>query len=251
MSEKLCQSCKGAPVRTPRSKFCQSCNDRKTQEYHAEYRKLKTLMDEKTCGSCGETKPASEFGPTLSTCRVCIRNAMRARRAARTQEEVEFHRKLNRENAKLKRAENPEKFREYDRLKHAKRTPEQKRSKVERSVTLERERRHRDPNAKMSKTMRSRLKTALRRSGVRAKGKTVDLIGCTAPELKVYLEKLFLPGMTWENHGLMGWHIDHIKPCKDFDLSKEEEQRECFHYTNLRPLWWRDNLARNRKYGND
>ena len=52
--------------------------------------------------------------------------------------------------------------------------------------------------------------------------------------------------MTWENHGV--WHIDHIKPCCQFNLIDEEEQKKCFHYTNLQPLWAKDNLSKGGKY---
>lgn len=50
--------------------------------------------------------------------------------------------------------------------------------------------------------------------------------------------------MTLVNHGL--WHIDHIKPCCSFDLTKADQQRECFHFTNLQPLWAKDNLRKNK-----
>ena len=50
--------------------------------------------------------------------------------------------------------------------------------------------------------------------------------------------------MTWENHTTHGWHIDHVKPCAVFDLSKPEEQKKCFHYTNLQPLWAKENLSK-------
>jgi len=50
--------------------------------------------------------------------------------------------------------------------------------------------------------------------------------------------------MSWDNYGYRGWHIDHIRPCASFDLTDPEQQRECFHYTNLQPLWWQDNLRK-------
>ena len=52
--------------------------------------------------------------------------------------------------------------------------------------------------------------------------------------------------MSWENHGT--WHIDHRVPCAKFDLTKKEEQEKCFHYTNLQPLWAKDNLSKGNKY---
>jgi len=78
--------------------------------------------------------------------------------------------------------------------------------------------------------------------------RTMKLLGCTGVELKLYLESKFLPEMTWENYGRNGWHIDHIKPCASFDLSNPEEQRKCFHYTNLQPLWACDNIRKGKKY---
>ena len=74
-----------------------------------------------------------------------------------------------------------------------------------------------------------------------------DVIGCTTFFLKQYLENLFVDGMSWDNYGRYGWHIDYIKPCASFDLSKPEEQKKCFHYTNLQPLWAQDNYKKGKK----
>lgn len=52
--------------------------------------------------------------------------------------------------------------------------------------------------------------------------------------------------MTRENYG--EWHIDHIKPISKFDLNDENEQKKCFHYTNLQPLWASENIKKSDKY---
>ena len=74
---------------------------------------------------------------------------------------------------------------------------------------------------------------------------TMKLVGCSIEQLKVHLENKFKKGMTWKNYGK--WHIDHIKLCASFNLSKPSEQQKCFHYINLRPLWAKENLQRNKK----
>jgi hypothetical protein len=76
---------------------------------------------------------------------------------------------------------------------------------------------------------------------------TKELLGCTLSEFKEYIENQFADGMSWKNYGRYGWHIDHIKPCAAFDLSKPEDQKQCFNYTNLQPLWAEDNLKKHCK----
>lgn len=74
-----------------------------------------------------------------------------------------------------------------------------------------------------------------------------ELIGCTIVELRLHLEKQFRPGMTWDNHNYHGWHIDHIKPLASFDLSDPEQQKQAFHYSNLQPLWAKENISKRDK----
>ena len=98
---------------------------------------------------------------------------------------------------------------------------------------------------RINKNLRGRVYVALKR-GCKS-DTTMNLLGCTIDEFKMYFESLFTDGMSWEKYMEGGIHIDHIKPCISFDLTKEEEQRKCFHYTNLQPLWAIDNLKKGTK----
>jgi hypothetical protein len=93
-------------------------------------------------------------------------------------------------------------------------------------------------NVRLANNLRRRLNFTLK--GISKSQSTLLLLGCSLEVLLGYLEKQFQPGMTWENYGK--WHVDHIKPCCKFDLNDPEEQKKCFHYTNLQPLWAKDNL---------
>jgi hypothetical protein len=88
--------------------------------------------------------------------------------------------------------------------------------------------------------LRSRIYIALKKNYKNTS--TIKLLGCSLKQLRIHLEKQFTIGMNWNNYGK--WHIDHIKPCASFDLSKPSEQRKCFHYTNLQPLWAKENLKK-------
>ena len=100
-----------------------------------------------------------------------------------------------------------------------------------------------DLNYKLKKVLRARMNMALGHNWKAAR--TAELLGASIPEVWNHLEKQFQPGMTRKNHGL--WHIDHIKPCVTFDLSDPEQQKKCFHYTNLQPLWAFDNISKGKR----
>ena len=102
-----------------------------------------------------------------------------------------------------------------------------------------------DPIYKIRLLLSNRLNHALR--GELKADNTMNLVGCSGEFLKQYLENQFKPGMTWQYHTVTGWHIDHIMPCSNFDLSKPEQQKECFHYTNLQPLWYDENIRKSNK----
>lgn len=75
--------------------------------------------------------------------------------------------------------------------------------------------------------------------------KTKELLGYTFEEARAHIESQFTKGMSWENYG--EWEIDHIKPVSSFDLTDPVQQKECFNYKNLQPLWWWDNIAKGKK----
>lgn len=102
---------------------------------------------------------------------------------------------------------------------------------------------HTDPSFKMSVLLRRRLSESVTRKGAR----TMELLGCPIVWLEVHLESLFKPGMSWDNHGPV-WHIDHIKPCSAFDLTDLEQQKICFHWTNLQPLFALENKRKSDSY---
>jgi hypothetical protein len=102
-----------------------------------------------------------------------------------------------------------------------------------------------DPNYKIAKNLRRRLVEFVNNGFATKSESAIIRIGCTLDELKIHLSNKFKDGMTWENYGQ--WHIDHIIPCAAFDLHSEEQQKKCFHYSNLQPLWARDNIVKGSK----
>ncbi len=109
-----------------------------------------------------------------------------------------------------------------------------------------------DISYKLLCLLRNRINYSLRQN--LKNGHSIDLLGCSIEFLRKYLESKFKKGMSWENYGrgwngkgMKEWHVDHKIPCASFDLSKPSEQRKCFHYTNLQPLWAKENREKFNK----
>ena len=106
-------------------------------------------------------------------------------------------------------------------------------------------RRKTDPTFKLEENLRARTNIAIKNNS--KSESTFELLGSTVEHARKHLESQFTKGMSWKTYGLYGWHIDHIIPCDSFDLSIKEHRLQCFHFTNLQPLWAKDNLSKSNK----
>ena len=154
------------------------------------------------------------------------------------------HREKQRNYNREYKLKNKEKTKEYQKEYREKNKEKIKKAKREEYL---KKRRKTDDLFKIIQNLRGRVKSVLKTQNAKKFKKTLDLIGCTPEFLKHYLESKFQEGMSWENYGKFGWHIDHIIPCSSFNMLLEEDQKKCFHYTNLQPLWWLDNLKKGNK----
>ena len=113
------------------------------------------------------------------------------------------------------------------------------------SNDYQKKRREIDPTFKLIYNFRARLNGFLKKQKIDKTNSTQDLVGCSPTQLKEHLENMFSDGMTWENYGFYGWHIDHIIPLSS--AKDEDGLKKLCHYTNLQPLWCKDNLSKGSK----
>lgn len=105
-------------------------------------------------------------------------------------------------------------------------------------------RRRTDPNYKLIETLRDRTRKSIIKEYKNTK--TIDLLGASIDDVRKHIESLWQPNMSWQNHGIKGWHIDHIIPLSS--CKNEQDMIELCHYTNLQPLWAIDNLKKSDKF---
>jgi len=146
-----------------------------------------------------------------------------------------------RQKAKEYRENNPEKIKEYQgEYKEANRE-----ELTKKNMDYKRKRLAEDPLFKLIDGLRSRILLAIKSQAGEKAAKSMELLGCSVQHVRDHLESQFTEGMTWENRG--EWHIDHILPCASFNLEDPQEQKKCFHWTNLQPLWALDNIRKGAK----
>ncbi len=242
------------------SRTCKQCEEHKpVQEFHQQPRRCKSkcvaclnknarlrreinrqtkheLPEKKRCANCTKEVPGSDFAANQTSadglaywCKSCYRQKSVAYKRERRSDAVVCKACCKTVGMDQLSAENTAKCKAC--VSQRKRTRWQQ-----------------DSDYKLREACRNRIASAIKRRKGSKQDASIDLLGCNWSDLKRHLEMGFVEGMTWENHGLRGWHIDHIRPCASFDLSDLSQQKECFHFTNLQPLWARDNLAKGQKY---
>lgn len=108
-----------------------------------------------------------------------------------------------------------------------------------------REKLHANPTLRLQGSFQRRLYEV-----IKGKSKKSNLLskymGCTLDEFVKWVEYQFIDGMTLDNYG-KEWHLDHVRPCASFDLSKDEDILECMCWKNIRPCWKTENLTKSSK----
>jgi hypothetical protein len=205
-------------------------------------KKIKVEEGYKYCPGCKEVKKNEDFYRNTSRasglsdyCSKCIGQQMLSNRGKKHEYDYLYREK----NIDKKRKYEKEYYhKNFDGIKIKKVLYSSKRKPI--TNRQQRLRRKNDENFRLLGVLRSRLKNALR--GLLKHAKTMDLLGCSIFELKQHLLANAPVGFTWEDFRNGGYHVHHIKPCSSFDLTKEEDQRQCFNFSNLKILRAEDNL---------
>jgi hypothetical protein len=199
------------------------------------------MVSAKICPICN-----NEFSSTRTShiycSKICYRKSSKNKEYAKKYSKTEKYKKIKREYAKKYKYIESEETKNKDRL----RRKTEKYKKYNREYV--KKRKQNDYNFYLKTKLNKRMWFLIKKSNGVKSLKLIELLGCTIEFFKNYIEAQFKEGMTWGNYGKKGWHIDHIIPVCNFNLTKEEEQKKCFHYTNLQPLWWFDNLKKGSKH---
>lgn len=220
-------------------------------------------MKLKSCKSCGEEKKQEDFYAGHLCCKSC-RLAKDKLRREKLKDEIKLYKKeyrlKNYDRFRKKEAENlAKRDKELEREKSKKRylktlqDPQKKKKFQERILNWklqnadkvkEIRKKHRQKSFyyKYANHLRQRINRFFKNRDFSVS----ELLGCSNEEFKIHLEKQFAPGMTWDNYGVHGWHIDHIVPLSSA-RNNVERLKELCHYTNLQPLWAEDNRVKSNK----
>jgi hypothetical protein len=231
-------------------------------------------MKKKICSKCNEEKEVCEFyknpkkeNEVRNTCKICMNKNSIKNYHDNIENEKERRKKYHKQyylNNKIKenirtknyRDNNLEKIKQIQRIskkkereknpeKYINLTKEWRKNNPKYSITYNKDRRQIDSLFKLKTTVRNRVRFFLKNKNITKNNSTFDIIGCSPEYLKEHLGNQFKEGMSWENHGLYGWHIDHIIPLSS--ANTEEEIYKLCHYTNLQTLWAEDNLKKGYK----
>jgi hypothetical protein len=234
----------------------------------------------KVCSKCKEEKSICEFSfrkktnKPISSCKDCEKarvNEYKSRNVVLVREKKKIYYKNNKEKQKdlhkkwseknknyvlgkvkkwneenkERRKQYEEEYRKTNSEKIKKYQEEYRRKHSCRLNEYQKNKRNTDPIFKLAGNMRNRIREFLSLKKITKKNKVFNLVGLTPSVLKEYIENQFTDGMSWNNYGLYGWHIDHIIPLSS--AKSEEDLIKLCHYTNLQPLWAEDNLKKSTK----
>ena len=217
---------------------CKKCRILYLREYRKGNKDNPYKLEPKTtkvCRVCDSEKPVGDFVKGKRICFICQKEYLKKRYSEKKVSEsqrAKIKYELNKEEIKNRNSE-------YSRNNREK--INQRAKKYRRDVLKK------DPLYLIKSRICCGIRRILKSKGMIKKFSTNsqwnEIVGCSVSELRTYIESQFLDGMCWEKREL--WHIDHIIP-----LSFGKNEKEIMmlsHYSNLRPMWSRDNIIKSDK----
>ena len=201
----------------------------------------------KTCTKCKKEKTFAEFHKSkgekdgfFNYCKVCKSAYQKKWEQKNKEKRAAYHKEWENQN-KEKRVASKKEWDKQNKERVAAYSKEYRQQNKKQKAAYYRNRFRTDPLYRLTHNLRSRVRDAL--NGKTKSASTIKLLGCEPEFAIAHIESQFLSGMSWDNYG--EWHVDHITPCAAFNMEIEEHQYQCFHYTNLQPLWAKQNLLKN------
>jgi len=229
---KTCKFCKEKfiPKKQQQIYCCKKCNDAfnirtyRQKEYNKKYRELNREDNKKRCSERYYNNRED-----------CLKTAKIYR--TKNKDKINMYAKNYRNNNIELLRQRDKKYREnnYEHYRKCK----QKNWKKYRENNI---------NFKLRENLRNAMRRVLKYQQTKKTHPIFKYLGCSVEEFKEYISKQFKPGMSWKNWGKDSWHIDHIKPCSHFDLTKESERYKCFNYNNQQPMWASENWSKGDRY---
>lgn len=224
---KICEFCKKKEIPKGSRNYCEQCSSRtyrnkilqeKRKSQMNEWNNLNELysvINVNQCIDCGIIIP---FIKALKYCADCKSEKQRLM-------------------CKKYKKNNKEKISKYNK-KYKKNN---KKTITEYNAKYSKERKKIDIQYKIKTNLRSRISKMI--NNIPKYDTTEIILGCSYNEFLHWMEFQFQQNFTFKNHGIV-WHIDHVIPCSKFDLTQEEDQKRCFHWSNMQPLKIIDNLIK-------
>ena len=199
----------------------------------------------KTCSKCKNEKDFSSFARLKSSkkgyrsqCKMCVKEYNKDYYSNNTENSKQYYinnKEHIKQNQSKYQLENKEYIRNYN-----------KQYQINNKNVInkyQRDRKLNDPLFKLMSNIRTLIYKVVKRQRYKNTSKTCEILGCSFEEFKIHLENQFTDGMNWENAGK--WHIDHIYPVSR--ATDEQHLIKLNHYTNLQPLWAKDNIKKSNK----
>lgn len=217
----------------------------------------------KICTKCKILKNDDEFHKNkysksgyLTRCKNCIRERDRISYQKNPSKKRESARKLRNKNPELikKRKKcyyenNKEKIlntaKEYylnNKEQHLKKCNEWVKNNKEKSNLIKKRYKNKlrsNPKYKLNESISRSINKVLSYKTSKNNQSWITLVNFSIEDLYKHIESKFTPGMTWDNYGKDGWHLDHVIPKHYFKFNSADHPafKACWSLDNLQPLW--------------